>query len=462
MSLARDLTIEPQPAAVVSGPPFAEVPRTPVGHFVLCLYDAVFHLINHIRRLNEVTGTPLEAALERFPFLGEYFSEMREQMPDDLTWGDAAVWWRESISAWEAECPMRLPLVDLAAHPGVGYGGRLAFMAAGIVEEDSRFGTVIADLHAPLSHRRPTLELLGQIVSNGPVPGEGDAWATCRALIEDGFLVTTDRDAPRSEWVLRVPPLLWDAARNELGDSREHAATWWRLTPVAALPQCADLVQTPDLLARSARLPLLAAGRARTVVLRSGPGAEPGRRSALLRARWTAARSRSTARRWTPTITRGCSGRSARCARLPGDQLRPFTGTKRRSVGAGRLHRADRRAARARRRTRRARGRTRGHAGADAAARRTARNLVARRALDGRPVDDLPRLPSAFNWRAASSAGPRRWRRRTPASTGATPCAWATCRRRPARSIASCSIRSPIALMRTARGATWWPARRRG
>jgi hypothetical protein len=277
MSFAPDLTVEPEPAPVVAGPPFAEVPRTPVGHFVLCLYDAVFHVINHIRRLNEVTNTPLETALDRFPFLGEYFGEMRNQMPDDLTWGEATVWWRESIAAWEAECPMRLPLVDLAAHPGIGYAGRLAFMTAGIVEEDSRFGTVIADLLTPLTHRRPTLELLGQIVSNGPVPGEGDAWATCRALVEDGFLVTPDRDAPRSEWVLRVPPLLWDAARNELGgDNRERAATWWRLTPVAELPQFADLVQPPDLLAKLARLPqLLAAGRARTVVLRSGPGAEP-------------------------------------------------------------------------------------------------------------------------------------------------------------------------------------------
>ena len=93
-------------AASASSAPsaFSAVPLTPNGHFVLCLYDAVFHLINHLRRLNEVTETPLEAAFERFPFLGEYFGEMREQMPDDLTWGDASVWWHESIAAWEARC----------------------------------------------------------------------------------------------------------------------------------------------------------------------------------------------------------------------------------------------------------------------------------------------------------------------------------------------------------------------
>jgi hypothetical protein len=259
-----------------SAEPFAAVPLTPNGHFVLCLYDAVFHLINHIRRLNEVTGTPLEAALDRFPFLGEYFGEMRAEMPDDLTWGEASEWWRESIEAWEARCPRRLPLADLAAHPGIGARGRLAFMTAGLVEEDSRFGTVIADLLAPLAHRRPTLELLGQMVSDGPAPGEADAWSTCRALIEDGFLVAADREAPRSEWVLRVPPLLWDAARDELGARAGESTAWWRLTPVDRLPRVADLIQPSDLLARLERLPaLLASGRARTVVLRSGPGGEP-------------------------------------------------------------------------------------------------------------------------------------------------------------------------------------------
>jgi hypothetical protein len=275
MSPASDLIVaEPAPASVQ---PFAAVPQTPSGHFVLCLYDAAFHLINHIRRLNEVADTPLEAALERFPFLAEYFGEMREQMPEDLTWGEATTWWRESIGAWEAQAGVRLPLVDLAAHPGIGYAGRLAFMTAGLVEEDSRFGTVIADLLTPLSHRRPTLELLGQMVSNGPAPGEADAWGTCRALIDDGFLVTPDRDTPRSEWVLRVPPLLWDAARDEIAvDGRDRPAAWFRFARPGRLPQFRELIQPPDLIARLERLPgVLAGGQARTVVLRSGPGAEP-------------------------------------------------------------------------------------------------------------------------------------------------------------------------------------------
>jgi len=257
--------------------PFADVPPTPNGHFILCLYTAIFQLLNHVRRLSEVGGSTLEAVFERYGFLGEYFGEMRDQMPEETTWGDAAQWWRESLEAWESECPVRLPLADLAAHPGVGYTGRLAFMAAGLVEEDSRFGTLIAELQAPLTQRRPTLEFLGQMVNDGAAPGEADAWTACRGLLEGGFLAAPDRDAPRSEWTLRVPPLLWDAARDQLaarGNGRP--APWCHFTPHERLSGWTDLVQPPDLLARLQRLPqLLAAGRVRTIVLRSGPGAEP-------------------------------------------------------------------------------------------------------------------------------------------------------------------------------------------
>ncbi len=272
------ITADP-PVAPPSGttPAFAEVPPAPAGHFVLCLYDAIFHLLNHVRRINEAAGGTLEAAFERYPFLAEYFDEMREHMPEDLTWGDAADWWREALADWEAHCSRRLPLVDLAAHAGIGYVGRLAFMTAGLVEEDSRFGTVVADMLAPLSYRRPTLELLGQMVSDGPIPGEADAWSICRGLLDEGYLVTPDRESPRSEWVLRVPSLLWDAARDQLAaGGRSRPARWFRYTAIDDLPRTADLIQPPDLLSRIERLPaLLADGRARTAVVRSGPGAEP-------------------------------------------------------------------------------------------------------------------------------------------------------------------------------------------
>ena len=269
-----------QPLAADPESAFAAVPPTAGGHFVLCLYAAIFRLLHHVKRLGEAGGAPLEALFERYPFLGEYFAEMRGHLPQELTWEESAAWWRDELAAWEADCEERLPLADLAAHPGVGEAGRIAFMTAGLVEEDSRFGTLFAELQEPLALRRPTLELVGQVArGDGGGPGESDAWTICRPLVEAGFLAVADREAPRAEWVLKVPPLLWDAGRGGVADGGagpSRPARWCLLTPAERLPAVADLVQPPELLARLGRLPqLLAAGRTRTLVLRAGPGAEP-------------------------------------------------------------------------------------------------------------------------------------------------------------------------------------------
>jgi|GEM_PF-183946 len=276
--MSRPFATDPQDApAAGSHRAFGTVPRNAGGHFVLCLYGAIFCLLRHFRWLSETTDGALDGLFERYPFLGEYFAALRGHLPENLTWGEAASWWRRELAAWETACAERLPLVDLARHPGVGAAGRLAFMSAGLVEEDSRFGTLFAELQAPLTVRRPTLELLGQMVGDksGDGTAERDAWSICRPLVEAGFLAVADRDAPRAEWVLRVPPILWDAARSGASDG-SPIAPWCRATPPGRLSAVAELVQPPDLLARLERLPqLLAAGRARSFVLRAAPGAEP-------------------------------------------------------------------------------------------------------------------------------------------------------------------------------------------
>jgi len=252
---------------------FDAVPRTPAGHFVLFLYAAIFRLVDHVRRLAEAGGAPLEQVFERYPFLGEYFAEMRGHMPDELTWADGTTWWREEIAAWEDAASEPLPLGELGRRSGLGFASRLAFLAAGLVEEDSRFGTLLAELQEPLGHRRPTLELLGQMISGGGSPGGPDAWSVCRPLLDAGLLEVPNREDPRAEWVLRVPPLVWDAARGELP---LRPAPWCRLRPLADLPRLEELLAPPEILERLARLPpLLETGEVRTVVLRSPPGGEP-------------------------------------------------------------------------------------------------------------------------------------------------------------------------------------------
>ena len=167
------------PAYDVQTMPSTDLPADAGGHFVLSLYAAIFRLVNHLRRLAELSDATLEQAFERYPFLGEYFLEMRPRMPEGLTWTDGLDWWREQIRIFERRCEGRcevhLPLLaldrvaDLSADAdeegcedgtesaedgdagaALGFAGRLAFMAIGLVEEDSRFGTIFAELQQPL------------------------------------------------------------------------------------------------------------------------------------------------------------------------------------------------------------------------------------------------------------------------------------------------------------------------
>ncbi|MDA8018116.1 MAG: ATP-binding protein [Thermoanaerobaculia bacterium] len=265
---------------------FEDLPADAGGHFVLNLYAAIFRLVNHLRQLAELSDSSLEQAFERFPFLGEYFLEMRPRMPEGLTWSDGIAWWREQILVFEGRCEGHLPLLALdrmadldedsdvvdASEPSVAFAGRLAFMAIGLVEEDSRFGTVFAELQQPLDARRPTLELAGQMMLEEVRAGVVDPWSLCRPLLGAGFVQALDRRAPRAEWVLRVPPLLWDAAR---GRVEARPANWARHRPRHDLAALDELIVPEELRGRLERLPdLLQGGRVRSVILRCDPGSD--------------------------------------------------------------------------------------------------------------------------------------------------------------------------------------------
>ncbi|HUL58301.1 MAG TPA: ATP-binding protein [Anaeromyxobacteraceae bacterium] len=252
--------------------PFDHVPRTAGGHFVLNVYAAIYRLLNQTRRLAELSGSSLDAVFERFPFLGEYFDEMRAHMPDDLTWDAATAWWAAQLDGWERACPDHLPLRALAEQAGLPFTTRLAFMAIGLVEEDSRFGTLVAELQAPLPHRRPTLELVGQMMMDEAPVGAVDPWTICRPLLAAGIVEVQNEVAPRSEWLLRVPSMLWDAVRGQLAAA---PAPWCRVHAPADFPELERLVLPEAFRARLAQAPaLLRNGRARLLVLRGAPGSD--------------------------------------------------------------------------------------------------------------------------------------------------------------------------------------------
>jgi AAA+ superfamily predicted ATPase len=263
--------------------PFHHVPSSVGGHFVLNLYAAIFRLLHQTRRFAEVSDSSLEEVFQRFPFLGEYFAEMRQQMPDDLAWDDGTEWWRAEITRWEARCAFHLPLRALAEQAVLTFPSRLAFMLIGLVEEDSRFGTVLAELQDPLTHRRPTLELTGQMMMEAAPVGESDPWTICRPLLVGGLVEVLNKQAPRSEWLLRVPPMLWDAVRGQVADP---PANWCRWHEAGSFPDIAALVFEKATVDRLLKVPsLLQSGRARIVVLRGAPGTDSlGAAGAIARA----------------------------------------------------------------------------------------------------------------------------------------------------------------------------------
>ena len=258
---------------------FRLVPADARGHFLIHVFAAVYRLVDYARRLADAAveereeSAGVEDLFAAFPFLAGYFAEMRDFMPDDITWEDGAAWWADEVAAWEASAGdgTRLPLSALGREAGLDWSGRMAFILAGLVEEDSRFGTLFAQIQAPLPHRRPCLELVGQIAGAG-IDGAPDAWSVCRPLLEAGLVEVANPDAPRSEWLPRVPGMLWDAIRGEAG---ARPATGCRYHSPDAHPPIADLILPDDLRERLAEVPLLIrAGKASAVVLRGMQGSE--------------------------------------------------------------------------------------------------------------------------------------------------------------------------------------------
>jgi hypothetical protein len=252
--------------------PFPGVPRTPVGHFRLAFYAAVYQLLIHLRLLAALAGEDLDATLARHPFLGGYLRELLAHLPDGITWEQGPGWWEEQLAGWVGAGPDRLPLRALAERADVGHQACLALMTVGLVEEDSRFGTVFAELQRPMAYRRPCLETVGRIVAAVGPAGHAHPPDAADVLLEAGLVRPTNRDAPRSEWTLAVPPVLWKVLK---GWSGGRLAPWCRHLPQTELATPGDLVFPGAFVERVGQVPgLLRDGRADALVVRGMRGSE--------------------------------------------------------------------------------------------------------------------------------------------------------------------------------------------
>jgi hypothetical protein len=247
---------------------FSQIPPNVRGHCVLLFYAAVYQLIYYLRCQAISSGKTFDDVLKDFSFLGGYFAEMRECLPEDVNWGDSLCRIRNQIEEWQKSASPLLPLLQMRSAVNVGYEAMLAFVFVGGAEEEGQFASLFATLQ-PQQERRPSLGLIHRVFKSETCP---DPWSLFRPLLDGGFLQVVNSDAPRSDWVLRIPSVLWNVVR---GDTLTSILPGARYHPVTSLEASSALVVDTALRGRITELEsLLVSRRTRSVVIRGLPGTD--------------------------------------------------------------------------------------------------------------------------------------------------------------------------------------------
>jgi hypothetical protein len=127
-------------------------------------------------------------------------------------------------------------------------------------------------LQSTLASRRPSIELVRQVLRYGYVDTEIDGWTICRDLLAAGWIEVNNLEAPRSEWTVKLPPPVWRMMRGErTGDLLPGG----RLLARDSFPAIRDLILDEELVARLERLPaLIEDSRIRTLVVKGMAGSD--------------------------------------------------------------------------------------------------------------------------------------------------------------------------------------------
>jgi hypothetical protein len=216
-----------------------------------------------------------EVALQQFGFLRGYWEELSARGADRVPPESVEGWWRDSLLAWERGVDAHLPLRALREAAALDHATMTALMSAGLGEEDARFGLLFEALHGLPGQHRPTAGLLQAWWAEAQVGSE--ARAGLRRLRDLGLIQALNPDAPRNEWLLQPPAVLWDVLRGEAGGA---LAPWVRYREPETLPRMEELILSESVRRTLAALPtLLDSGESRALIVR-GPRRN-GRRTVL-------------------------------------------------------------------------------------------------------------------------------------------------------------------------------------
>lgn len=247
--------------------PFPDLACVAANHFKLYIFAAVARVVEGVAQ----SFGSVEAAYEQFPFLEGYTEELESlgvlaALAEANEAGAGDVWWQEAITTWEAGTDAHLPLRALGEAAALDHAGITLLMCAGLIEEDARFGQLFEAMQATPGQHRPNYALLSAWWRAETDCSE--VRARIRHLHELGLIEFIGTDAPRSEWAVHTPALLWDVLR---GETRERLAPWARYYLPATLNTLDALIIPPELRAQLEVIPkLLASGEAQALIVR-GP-----------------------------------------------------------------------------------------------------------------------------------------------------------------------------------------------
>ena len=245
-------------------------------HYALNLFSAIHCLLAWLQHLSERGGESLEQYYLRYPFLNAYQQQLLLVMPGTLNWQDGRRWWKKNLAEFASQGGKQLPLKILETQQGFSHENLMALMLVGLVEEDSRFGTLFSELQQPLGFRRPMLETLGHIVIGVEVVNDRSPWDVCQPLLQNQLLQVENAQHPRAEWVLKIQAGIWDVIRTgkiSLNLNQYQNISAHKYFPKEELNHFINLLVDDELLQRLQTIPsLVKEGRIRNLILRASEG----------------------------------------------------------------------------------------------------------------------------------------------------------------------------------------------
>src|SRR5207244_1022751 len=103
-----------------------------------------------------------DAVRDRLQALAGYGDELRACGVPDLPLQELPAWWRAAISSWEQRVADFLPVRAVRDAAGIDPDDIVLVFAAGLIDEDARFGALFESLNDSPGQPRPTVGLLGE------------------------------------------------------------------------------------------------------------------------------------------------------------------------------------------------------------------------------------------------------------------------------------------------------------